>query len=145
MIQEALGVQFLGMLPIYGPISLTQLRPQLGAAILNLEYGYRYRKKGANLSDINCFRVEEIESSEKLSFDWFIAKIHEVFDRFPDYRKFIPNLRYSGKESVLGVFALFFSQSPSFLAYQQGMEQAQRRNNAQSLFGIEQIPSDIQI
>jgi hypothetical protein len=97
------------------------------------------------LSDINCFRVEEIEMSEKLSFDWFIAKIHEVFDRLPDYRKFSPNLRYSVKEAVLGAFALFFSQSPSFLAYQQAMQQAQRRNNAQSLFGIEQIPSDNQI
>jgi hypothetical protein len=74
-------------------------------AILNLEYGYRYRRKGANLSDINCFRVKEIEMSEKLSFDWFIAKIHEVFDRLPDYRKFSPNLRYSGKEAVLGAFA----------------------------------------
>src|ERR671914_936245 len=116
-----------------------------GAAILNLEYGYRYRRKGANLSDINCFRVKEIEMSEKLSFDWFIAKIHEVFDRLPDYRKFSPNLRYSVKEAVLGAFALFFSQSPSFLAYQQAMQQAQRRSNAQSLFGIEQIPSDNQI
>jgi hypothetical protein len=81
-----------------------------------LEYGYRYRRKGANLSDINCFRVEEIEMSEKLSFDGFIAKIHEVFDRLPDYRKFSPNLRYSVKEAGLGAFALFFSQSPSFLA-----------------------------
>jgi len=35
--------------------------------------------------------------SEKLSFDWFIAKIHEVFDRLPDYRKFSPNLRGTGQ------------------------------------------------
>jgi hypothetical protein len=41
-------------------------------------------EKGANLSDINCFRIEEIEISEKLSFDWFIATIHEVFDCLPD-------------------------------------------------------------
>jgi hypothetical protein len=76
-------------------------RTGVKSAILNLEYGYRYRRKGANLSDINCFRVEEIEMSEKLSFDWFIAKIHEVFGRLPDYRKFSPNLRYSVKEAVL--------------------------------------------
>jgi hypothetical protein len=87
-----------------------------GSAILNLEYGYRYRRKGANLSAINCFRVEEIEMSEKLSFDGFIAKIHEVFDRLPDYGRFSPNLRYSIKDAALGAFALFFSQSPSFLA-----------------------------
>ena len=42
------------------------------------------RRKGANLSDIDYFRVEEKEMSEKLSFDWFIAKIHEVFDHLPD-------------------------------------------------------------
>jgi len=93
-------------------------------------------RKGATLSDINCFRVEEIEMSEKLNFDGFIAKIHEVFDRLPDYRKFSPNLRYSVKEAGLGAFALLFSQSPSFLAYQQAMQQVHGRNNAQSLFGI---------
>jgi hypothetical protein len=81
-----------------------------------LEFGYRYRRKGANLSAINCFRIEEIEMSEQLSVDWFIAKIQEVFDRLPDYRKFSPTLRYSVKEAVSGAFALFFSQSPSFLA-----------------------------
>ncbi len=53
---------------------------------------------------------------EELSFDGFIAKIHEVFDRLPDYRRFSPNLRYSIKDAALGAFALFFSQSPSFLA-----------------------------
>ncbi len=97
---------------------------------------------------------------ETLSFEGFVSKIHEVFDRLPDHRRFSPNLRYSSllkdasipgrsprtiKDAALGAFALFFSQSPSFLAYQQAMEQAQRRNNARSLFGIEQIPSDNQI
>jgi hypothetical protein len=81
----------------------------------------------------------------KLSFDWFVSKIHEVFEGLPDHRKFSPNRCYSMKDAALGAFAMFFSQSPSFLAYQQAMQQAQRRNNAQSLFGIEQIPSDNQI
>jgi hypothetical protein len=82
---------------------------------------------------------------KKLSFDWFISKVHAVFDYLPDHRKFSPNLHYSIKDAALGAFALFFSQSPSFLAYQQAMQQAQRRNNGESLFGIEQIPSDNQI
>jgi hypothetical protein len=80
--------------------------------------------------------------SVKLSFDWFVSKIHEVFEGLPDHRKFSPNHRYSMKDAALGAFAMFFSQSPS---YQQAMEQAQRRNNARSLFGIEPIPSDNQI
>jgi hypothetical protein len=94
---------------------------------------------------------------ERLSFDWFVSKIHQVFDGLPDPRKFSPNLRYSSllkdasipgrsprtiKDAALGAFAMFFSQSPSFLAYQQAMQQAQRRNNAQSLFGIQEFPGD---
>jgi hypothetical protein len=91
------------------------------------------------------FYIGEIDMVEMLSFEGVISKIHEVFDRLPDPRRFSPNLRYSIKDAVLGAFALFFSQSPSFLAYQRAREQAQRRNNARSLFGIEPIPSDNQI
>jgi hypothetical protein len=69
----------------------------------------------------------------KLSFDWFVSKIQEVFEGLPDYRKFSPTRCYSMKDAALGAFAMFFSQSPSFLAYPQAMQQAQRRNNAQSL------------
>ena len=36
-------------------------------------------------------------------------------------------------------------QSPSFLAHQQAMQDTHKRNNAMSLFGIEQIPSAPQI
>jgi hypothetical protein len=89
------------------------------------------------------FYVDEVEM--KLSFDWFISKIHEVFEGLPDHRKFSPNRRYSMKDAALGAFAMFFSQSPSFLAYQQAMQQVQRRNNAQSIFGVQEIPSDNQI
>lgn len=78
----------------------------------------------------------------KLSFDWFVSKIQEVFEGLPDHRKCRPTRRYSMKDAALGAFAMFFSQSPSFLAYQQAMQQAQRRNNAQSLFGVQEIPGD---
>ena len=36
-------------------------------------------------------------------------------------------------------------QSPSFLAQQQTIQQQRGRNNAQTLFGVTQIPSDNQI
>ena len=39
----------------------------------------------------------------------------------------------------------FFTQTPSFLAYQRKMQQTKGRNNAQSLFQAENIPSDPQI
>jgi hypothetical protein len=62
------------------------------------------------------FYIEEVEMFETLSFEGFVSKIHELFDRLPDYRRFSPNLRYSIKEAALGAFAMFFSQAPSFLA-----------------------------
>jgi hypothetical protein len=81
----------------------------------------------------------------ELTFDKFVSRIHEVFDNLPDYRLPSPNSTYSIKDAALGAFAMFFSQSPSFLSYQQAMHQSQGHNNAQSLFGIGDIPSDAQI
>jgi len=81
----------------------------------------------------------------KLNYDKFVSRLHRVFDNLPDYRLPSPNSRYSIKNVALGAFAMFFSQSPSFLSYQQAMQQSQGRNNAHSLFGIENIPSDNQI
>jgi len=45
----------------------------------------------------------------------------------------------------LSAFAVFFTQSPSFLAHQQAMQKARGVNNAQSVFGIQEIPSDNQV
>jgi len=55
------------------------------------------------------------------------------------------NIQYEIADAGLGAFGVFFTQSPSFLAYQRHMEQSQGRNNARSLFGVEKIPSDPQI
>lgn len=40
---------------------------------------------------------------------------------------------------------MFFTQTPSFLAYQRQMQQHHGRNNAHSLFGVERIPGDSHI
>ena len=48
-------------------------------------------------------------------------------------------------DAALGAFAVFFMQSPSFLAHQRDMQRTKGHNNAQSLFGLEQVPSDPQI
>ena len=63
---------------------------------------------------------------------------------FPDKRTG-KNTHYSLVDAALGAFAVFFTQSPSFLAYQRLMEGSKGKSNAQSLFGIHQIPSDNQI
>jgi hypothetical protein len=48
-------------------------------------------------------------------------------------------------EIAMSAFAVFFCQSPSFLAYQRLMEQAQGNNNGKTLFGIQRLPTDNQI
>jgi hypothetical protein len=46
------------------------------------------------------------------------------------------------EDAALSAFSVFFTQTPSFLAYQRLMEKSKGRSNAQSLFGVHQIPSD---
>ena len=45
----------------------------------------------------------------------------------------------------MGAFAVFFTQSPSFLSHQKAMQQAKGANNAQTLFKIGKIPTDAHI
>lgn len=49
------------------------------------------------------------------------------------------------EDAALSAFAVFFSQSPSFLDSQVRMQKQQGRNNASSLFGVHEIPCDNQI
>jgi hypothetical protein len=82
--------------------------------------------------------------SNSVTFKQMITILNESFDRLPDVRKG-RNQQYEVRDAALAAFSVFFMQSASFLAHQQAMQDRQRRNNAQSLFGIEQIPSDPQI
>ncbi len=61
--------------------------------------------------------------------------------QFPDKRTG-KNLVYSIEDAALGAFAVFYTQSPSFLAHQTVMEQAKGKSNAQTLFGMRKIPTD---
>jgi len=55
------------------------------------------------------------------------------------------NLHYQLRDFFLSAFAVFFSQSPSFLAHQALMEKEKGGSNARSIFAIRGIPSDNQI
>ena len=83
--------------------------------------------------------------SKSSGFDFFISRIKATFQELPNYRKPSPNLQYATEDAALGAFAMFFSQSPSFLSYQKEMQQIYGKSNAQNLFGIKKIPSDNQI
>lgn len=80
-----------------------------------------------------------------LGFDWFVNEIHNVFNKLPDSRSHSPALKYKVKDAALGAFSLFFSQSSSFLSYQNHMKKTKGKSNAESLFKIDAIPTPNQI
>ncbi len=60
---------------------------------------------------------------------------------FPDKRTG-SNCQYSIEDAALGAFSVFFTQSPSFLAFQNNMLKNKGVSNAQTLFEMDKIPSD---
>jgi hypothetical protein len=80
-----------------------------------------------------------------LTFDKLLRMFHQQLDQLPDHRKGGNNTTYEIKDAVLGGLAVFFTQSPSFLAYQKKMEDTKGQSNASTLFGIERTPSTPQI
>jgi len=79
-----------------------------------------------------------------LSLEDITRQLRSTFAQFTDARRG-KNTRYTLVDAGLSAFAVFFMQSPSFLNYQRCLEQAQGRSNAQTLFGVYQIPTDNQI
>lgn len=79
-----------------------------------------------------------------LSFDRLRSILVATVTHLPDQRT-RPNRIYEMADAALGAFAVFFVQSPSFLAQQLDMQRVRGQNNAQSLFGVDQAPSDGQI
>jgi len=79
-----------------------------------------------------------------LSFPRLMDQLRKVIQEFPDKRTG-QNCHYSLEDAALAAFSVFFTQSPSFLAHQQSLEQTKGQNNARSLFGIQRIPCDIHI
>ena len=80
-----------------------------------------------------------------LSFDSLLAELSRAIGQLDDPRQPSNASRYSLRDVVLGAFGCFFMQSASFLDYQRHLDSRNGRNNAQSLFGLEKIPSIAQI
>jgi len=81
---------------------------------------------------------------ERVEFEDMLASLRRSLEAIPEHRRG-HNIQYSLVDAGLGAFAVFCLQSPSFLAFQQQMRKQHGRDNAKSLFGIENIPSDGQI
>ncbi len=75
------------------------------------------------------------------TWEGHVEHLGQVMDGFPDCRTG-GNTSYSMKDIGLGAFSVFFTQSPSFLVHQKTMHQSKGQSNAQSLFHLEEIPSD---
>jgi len=75
------------------------------------------------------------------SFEALINSLRGVIRSFPDERTG-DNLRYKMEDAALGAFSVFFTQCPSFLSHQKAMEEAKGKSNAQTVFGLEKIPTD---
>lgn len=78
------------------------------------------------------------------TFSRLVAYLRRVVERFPDARTGSETV-YSMADAALGAFSVFFTQSPSFLDFQRNLQVGKGCNNATSLFGLTQIPSDNQI
>jgi len=79
-----------------------------------------------------------------LTLDDITKQIRRTFEQFTDPRRG-KNTRYTLVDAGLSAFSVFFMQSPSFLEYQRSLDQRLGKNNAQTLLGVHQIPSDNQI
>ena len=77
-------------------------------------------------------------------FNHFMQRLRATAATFPDPRKG-KNTRYPLVDAALGAFAVFFTQSPSFLAHQRDMQARKGQSNAQTLFGLHTIPCDNQM
>lgn len=77
-------------------------------------------------------------------FTDFLQALRTTIATFPDTRKG-KNKHYTLRDAARGAFAVFFPQSPSFLASQRDMNARQGQSNAHPRFGLTEIPSDTQI
>ncbi len=81
------------------------------------------------------------EPKPVLKFDRLVKAFHQALEGLPDERTG-KNSVYRIKDAALGAFSVFFTQCPSFLAFQKAMERAKGISNAQTLFEIEKVPCD---
>ena len=83
--------------------------------------------------------------SKRLKLSKIVERLHTSWEELPDYRQPSNATKYTIPDGVASAFAVFFMQSPSFLAHQRDMHKRKGRDNAATLFGAQNIPSDEQI
>lgn len=80
-----------------------------------------------------------------LSFAVLLNYLNQGVHQIADPRQPSNATRYKLRDVIVGAFSVFFMQCESFLEHQRQMQSRRGKDNAQSLFGIAQIPSSAQI
>ena len=83
--------------------------------------------------------------AKSISFSSLLRYLQRVVAGIEDPRRPSNATRYSLIDLVLGAFSAFFMQSESFLEHQRQMNSRCGRDNAQSLFSLEKVPTVEQI
>jgi hypothetical protein len=84
-------------------------------------------------------------AEQTLSLTDLLARLREAIAAISDPRASSNATKYSVADAVLGAFAMFFMQCESFLEHQRQMQSRRGKDNAQTLFGLGQIPTNNQI
>lgn len=71
--------------------------------------------------------------SKRLKLSKIVERLHAFWAELPDYRQPSNATKYSVSDGVASAFAVFFMQSPSFLAHQRDMHKHKGRDNAATL------------
>ena len=80
----------------------------------------------------------------ELKLPRMIKGLEQVFEQFPEHRTG-KNSQYDLADAGMGVFSVFFTQSPFFLAHQRDLKSRKGRSNVENLFKLRNIPRDNQI
>jgi hypothetical protein len=83
--------------------------------------------------------------SMPLSFGVLLGYLQQTINQIKDPRQASNGTRYSLSDAILAAFSVFFMQCESFLEHQRQMQSRCGQDNAQTLFGLAQIPTTPQI
>lgn len=76
-----------------------------------------------------------------LSFDNLVNHLRTIAGSLPDQRTG-NNTKYTMEDITLSAFSVFFTQSPSFLDFQNSIRELEGTDNAESFFKVKHIPTD---
>ena len=76
-------------------------------------------------------------------FDFLIESLSDTINAIVDKRKQRSNLKYTLHDIVLSAFSVFYFQNKSWLSFQRDVQTTKGLSNAQTMFGIKEIPSEI--